>query len=156
MSFTTRSCPAPSERRAVRMPSRQGATGTQVPCTSCCKRTAVQSVRWFGKWMVWPLRLFRINMILSPGRYTDALAFKVTAPVLSERGGVVGVTLGVGMALVVLTGEGMAVDGVVEPVGPVVSYGPQPASNVRTTTAHMCGLSFTNRDVYSLSYVPMC
>jgi len=74
-------------------------------------------------------------MILSPGRYTDALAFKVTAPVLSERGGVVGVTLGVGMALVVLTGEGMAVDGVVEPVGPVVSYGPQPASNVRTTTA---------------------
>jgi len=82
--------------------------------------------------MVWPLRLFRINMIVSPGWYVDALALKVTGPVLGELGGAVGVAFGVGMGLVVLTGEGMAVDGVVETVGLLVSYGPQLASNVRT------------------------
>src|SRR5215467_3943706 len=102
MSLTTSSCPDPSERKAVRIISRQGATGTQVPFTSCCKRTTVQSVRWFWKWMVWPLRLFRTNMIVSPGWYVDALALKVTVPVLGELGGAVGVAFGVGMGLVVL------------------------------------------------------
>jgi len=74
-------------------------------------------------------------MIVSPGWYVDALALKVTVPVLGELGGAVGVAFGVGMGLVVLTGEGMAVDGVVETVGLLVSYGPQLASNVRTAKA---------------------
>jgi len=77
-----------------------------------------------------------MNTIVSPGWYTDALTFKVTGPVLSECGGLVGVARGVGMGF--FTGVEdftTAVGGVVELAELLVLYGPQPASNARATMA---------------------
>jgi len=81
--------------------------------------------------------LSRVNTIVSPGWYTDAFAFKVTGPVLSERGWGVGVARGVGICLILLGVEDFttAVVGVVELVELLVLYGPQPASNARATMA---------------------
>jgi len=78
-----------------------------------------------------------MNTIVSPGWYTDALACKVTGPILTERGGVVGVASGVGRGLILTGVEGLAtaVGGVVVLVELLVVYGPQPASNVRAATA---------------------
>ncbi len=79
----------------------------------------------------------RINTIVAPGWYTDALAFKVTGPVLSECGSGVGVARGVGISLILPGVEDFttAVGGVVELAELLVVYGPQPASNARATMA---------------------